>query len=68
LSLGFTVFSAASMANTTKTTKVATPKANTPAPVDTVEALGKAIGARYVGYDALPPALYQASKSPKHKS
>ena len=28
------------MANTTKTTKVATPKANTPAPVDTVEALG----------------------------
>lgn len=34
------------MANTTKTTKVATPKANTPAPVDTVEALGKAIGAR----------------------
>lgn len=35
------------MANTTKTTKVATPKANTPAPVDTVEALGKAIGSRY---------------------
>lgn len=37
------------MANTTKNTKVAMPKPNSPAPpVDTVEALGKAIGARYV--------------------
>jgi len=55
------------MANTTKTTKVATPKANTPAPVDTVEALGKAIGARYVGYDVLPLVLHRASKRPKHQ-
>lgn len=55
------------MANTTKTTKVATPKANTPAPVDTVEALGKAIGARYVGYAILPPAFNRASKRPKQK-
>jgi len=55
------------MANTTKTTKVATPKANTPAPVDTVEALGKAIGARYVGYDILPLALNGDSKRSKHQ-
>lgn len=61
LSLGFTGFCSASMANTTKTTKVATPKANTPAPVDTVEALGKAIGARYAGHDSLLPAFDQAS-------
>jgi hypothetical protein len=44
--LGVSLRSPANMANTTKTTKVATPKANTPAPLDTVEALGKAIGAR----------------------
>jgi hypothetical protein len=55
------------MANTTKTTKVATPKANTPAPVDTVEALGKAIGARYAGYDVFPLAINEAMKRPKHK-
>ena len=46
-----------SMANTTKPTRVATPKANTPAPVDNVEALGKAIGARYVLPGPVPHKL-----------
>jgi len=41
------------MANTTKPARVATPKANTPAPVDSVE-LGKAIGARIKLITAAP--------------